>query len=66
MARGRSGLAHLVLSELADDGLVQEEADVFEQVEGPLGRGALVDLLLVFGFMWVNSLQDAQSSTQIE
>ena len=52
---------HLVLSELANDWLVQQEADVLHQVEGPGGCGAPVDLLLVFGLMGVDALQDAQA-----
>ena len=52
---------HLVLSELAHDWLVQQKADVLHQIEGPGRRGALVDLLLVFGLMGVDALQDAQA-----
>lgn len=41
---------------------MQQKADVFEQVEGPRGGRALVNLLLVFGLMRVDSFKDAQSS----
>lgn len=40
---------------------MQQKADVFEQVEGPRGGRALVNLLLVFGLMRVDSFKDAQS-----
>ena len=40
---------------------MQQKADVFEQVEGPRGRRALVHLLLVFGLMRVDAFKDAQS-----
>ena len=51
---------HLVLPELVDNGFMEEESDVFDKVKGSGCRGALVDLLLVFGFMGINALQDAQ------
>ncbi len=51
--------SHLVRSELANDGLVQEEADIFQQVEGSRRCRALVDLLFVFGFMRIDSFQYA-------
>ena len=40
---------------------MQQEADVFEQVEGPGGSGALVHLLLVLGLVRVDSFEDAQA-----
>lgn len=40
---------------------MQQKADVFEQVEGPRGCGALVHLLLVLGLMRVDAFKDAQS-----
>lgn len=39
---------------------MQEEADVFEQVEGSRRCGTLVHLLLVFGLMGVDALQNTQ------
>lgn len=51
---------HLVLPELVDDGFVEEELDVFDKVKSSGRRGALVHLLLVFGFVGINALQDAQ------
>lgn len=50
---------YLILSELANDGLMQQEADVFEKVERPRCCGALVHLLLVLGLMRVNAFEDA-------
>lgn len=47
--------SYLVLSELSNDGLMQKEADVFQQVEGSRGCRALVDLLFVFGLMRIDS-----------
>lgn len=52
---------HLVLSELANYGFMQQEADVLHQVEGPWGGGALVHFLLVFGLMGIDALQDTQA-----
>lgn len=52
---------YLVVSELCNDWLMQQKADVFEQVEGPRGRRALVHLLLVLGLMRVDAFKDAQS-----
>lgn len=59
--KNRKSRSHLVLSKLANDGLVQKEANVFKQVVGSRGRRALVDLLLVLGFMRIDSFQYAQS-----
>ena len=60
-------LDYLVLPELSYDGFMQEETDVFQQVERPRSSGALVHLLLVFGLMWINAFQDTQpSAEQIE
>lgn len=58
---GPGAQPHLVLSELVDDGFVEEELDIFDEVKGSGCRGALVNLLLVFGFMGINALQDAQT-----
>lgn len=52
---------HLVLPELVDDGLMEEEPDVLEEIEGPGGRGAFVHLLLVLGLVGVDPLQDAEA-----
>lgn len=54
-------LQYLVFSELANDWLMQQKADVFEKVEGPCGSRALVHLLLVLGFMRVDAFKDTQS-----
>lgn len=51
---------HLVFPELVDNGFMEEEPDVFDEVKSPGCRGALVNLLLVFGFMGINALQDTQ------
>lgn len=51
---------HLVFPELVDNGFMEEESDVFDEVKSPGCRGALVNLLLVFGFMGINALQDTQ------
>ena len=40
---------------------MQQKADVFEQVEGPRGGGALVHFLLVLGLMRVDAFKDAES-----
>ena len=40
---------------------MEEELDIFDEVKGSGCRGALVNLLLVFGFMGINALQDAQT-----
>lgn len=58
---GKTWLRYLVVSELCNDWLMQQKADVFEQVEGPRGRRALVHLLLVLGLMRVDAFKDAQS-----
>ena len=39
---------------------MEEELDVFDKVKSPGGRRALVNLLLVFGLVGINALQDAQ------
>lgn len=39
---------------------MEEELDIFDEVKGAGRRGALVNLLLVFGFMGINAFQDAQ------
>lgn len=51
---------HLVFPELVDDGFMEKELDVFDKVKSPGCGGALVNLLLVFGFMGINALQDTQ------
>lgn len=51
---------HLVFLELVDNGFMEEEFDVFNKVKSPGCCGALVNLLLVFGFMGINALQDTQ------
>lgn len=53
---------HLVFPELVDNGLVEQEPDVLEEVKGAGRRGALVHLLLVLGLVGINTLQDAQAS----
>lgn len=55
---------YLVFPELVDDGLMQEEFDVFEEIEGPCRGGAFVHLLLVLGLMGVNPLQDAEAPVE--
>lgn len=52
---------YLILPELVDNGLVKEEFDILEKVEGPGCGGAFVHLLLVLGLMGVNPLQDAEA-----
>lgn len=52
--------SHLVFPKLVDDGFMEEELDVFKKVKSSGRCGALVNLLLMFGFMGVNALQDAQ------
>lgn len=39
---------------------MEEELDIFDEVKGSGSCGALVNLLLVFGFMGIDSFQDAQ------
>lgn len=39
---------------------MEKELDVFDKVESPGRRGPLINLLLVFGLMGINALQDAQ------
>lgn len=56
---------YLVLSEFVDDGLMQQKANVFDQVEGPWGRGALVHFLLVFGLVWVDAFENTQTPENI-
>lgn len=51
---------YLVLPELVDNRFVEEELDVFEKVKSSGCCGALVNLLLMFRFMGINALQDAQ------
>lgn len=51
---------HFVFLELVDNGLMEEEFDVFDKVKSPGCCGALVNLLLMFGFMGINALEDAQ------
>lgn len=51
---------YLVFSELVDDGFMEKELDVFDKVKSSGRGGALVNLLLVFGFMGINALQDTQ------
>lgn len=51
---------HLVLPELVDNGFMEEELDVFKKVKSSGCCRAFVNLLLMFGFMRINSLQDAQ------
>lgn len=51
---------HLVFPELVDNGFMEEELDVFEKVKSSGRCGTLVNLLLMFGFMGINALQDAQ------
>lgn len=51
---------HLVFPELVDNGFMEEEFDIFDKVKSPRCCGALVNLLLVFGFMGINALQDTQ------
>lgn len=53
---------YLILPEFVDDGLVKEEFDILEEVEGPGCGGAFVHLLLVLGLVGVNPLQDAEAS----
>lgn len=51
---------HLVLSELVDDGLMEEEFNVFDKVKCPGCCGTLVNFLLMLGFVRINTFQDAQ------
>ena len=51
---------HLVLSELVDDGLMEEEFNVFDKVKCPGCCGTLVSFLLMLGFVRINTFQDAQ------
>lgn len=54
--RGKTGhLWYLIVSELANDWLMQQEAYIFEQVEGPWSCRTLVHLLLVFGLMRIDA-----------
>ena len=53
---------YLVLYKFPNDGLVQEEPDVFKQIECAGSCGTFVHLLLVLGFMRVDALQNAQAS----
>lgn len=52
---------YLILPELVDNGLMKEEFDILEEVEGPGCGGAFVHLLLVLGLVGVNPLQDAEA-----
>lgn len=52
---------YLILPELANNWLVQQEADVLKQVESPCSGRALVHLLLVLGLMRVDAFKDAKS-----
>lgn len=45
---------------------MQQEADVFEQVESPCCCRPLVHLLLVLGLMRVDTFEDAQSPKKRE
>lgn len=54
-------LLYLVFSELSNNWLMQQKADVFEKIERPWCSGALVHLLLMLGFMRVDAFQDTQS-----
>lgn len=40
---------------------MQEEADVFDQIEGPWSCGTFVDLLLVLGLMRVDTLENTEA-----
>lgn len=51
---------YLVFPELVDDGLMEEELDVFKKVKSSGRCGALINLLLMFGFMGINAFQDTQ------
>lgn len=51
-------LLYLVFSELSNNWLMQQKADVFEKIERPWCSGALVHLLLMLGFMRVDAFQD--------
>jgi hypothetical protein len=52
--------AHLVFPEFVDNGLMEKKLDVFDEVKSSGCCGALVNFFLVFGFMGINALQDAQ------
>lgn len=51
---------HLVLSELVDDGFMEEEFNIFDKVKCSGCCGTLVNFLLMLGFMRINTFQDAQ------
>lgn len=53
---------YLVLSEFANDWLMQKKANVFEKVKCSRRCGALVHFLLVLGFVRINAFKNAQSS----
>ena len=54
--------SHPVLSELPDDGFVEEKLDVLHVVERLDGGVTLLCLPPVLGLAWIDALQDAQPS----
>lgn len=52
----------LKVSKFLEQGLVSQELDIFVVIEGLIGSATFVHFLIVIGFMWVDALQNTQSS----
>lgn len=54
----------LEISKFLQQRLVGQELNIFVVVEGPVGCAALVHLLVVIRFMWVDAFQNTQPSVR--